>query len=206
MKRKTRNAAKTKQEIIEKSAPIFNVHGFAGTSMQMLVEATGYQMGGIYRHFGTKLDLAKEVFRYNYQVVNRKSLELDPNLTPPEKLLMIIKNYKAMVVNPRIEGGCPVLNTSVEMDDTNEELRKLAKSFMKETLDFIEGILEEGKEKGFFRSNIDIQKEALYLYASFEGAILIGKVMRTAQSFFGILDQITKYLHENIFLKETIRH
>ena len=55
MKRTTRNAAKTKKEIIEKSAPIFNVHGYAGTKIQMLVDATGYQAGGIYRHFKDKM-------------------------------------------------------------------------------------------------------------------------------------------------------
>ena len=69
MKRTTRNAAKTKQEIIEKAAPVFNVNGFAGTSMKMLVQATGYQMGGIYRHFASKMDLAKAVFQYNYETI-----------------------------------------------------------------------------------------------------------------------------------------
>ena len=63
MKRTIRNATKTKQEIIEKSAPVFNIHGYSGTKMQMLVDATGYQMGGIYRHFETKMDLAKAVFK-----------------------------------------------------------------------------------------------------------------------------------------------
>ena len=59
MKRTIRNAAKSKQEIIEKSAPVFNINGYSGTTMQMLVDVTGYQMGGIYRHFKTKKDLAK---------------------------------------------------------------------------------------------------------------------------------------------------
>jgi len=39
MKRATRNPEKTRQEIIEKSAPIFNQHGYAGTKMDMIIKA-----------------------------------------------------------------------------------------------------------------------------------------------------------------------
>ena len=80
MKRMTRNAVKTKQEIIEKSAPVFNVNGFAGTSMQMLVKATGYQMGGIYRHFDTKMDLANISRRECPYLVTALSIIVSHNL------------------------------------------------------------------------------------------------------------------------------
>ncbi len=199
MKRTTRNAAKTKQEIIEKSAPIFNRHGIAGTSMQMLVEATGYQMGGIYRHFNSKMDLAKAVFRYNYESIIKENLPINSSLNPPEKLLSILYNYKKMVSNPKFASGCPLLNTITEVDDTQDEFRLLAKSFVKEVLQTTEHILEEGKTSGFFKSNIDPQKEALYLFASLEGAIVIGKVMKKAQPFFDVFDQIEAYLKEHIF-------
>ena len=76
MKRTTRNAVKTRQEIIEKSAPIFNVHGYAGTKIQMLVDATGYQAGGIYRHFTNKENLAKAAFQYNYELLIKSNFKL----------------------------------------------------------------------------------------------------------------------------------
>ncbi|RZK05397.1 MAG: TetR/AcrR family transcriptional regulator, partial [Flavobacterium sp.] len=38
----------TKQFIIEKAAPIFNKKGFAGTSMNDILEATGLAKGGVY--------------------------------------------------------------------------------------------------------------------------------------------------------------
>ena len=199
MKRTTRNAVKTKQEIIEKSAPVFNVHGFAGTSMQMLVNATGYQMGGIYRHFDTKMDLAKAVFQYNYETLSKGNLELAASLNPQEQLLTIIENYKKMVINPQIAGGCPILNTVTEVDDTNEEFRLLAKSFVKEILTTIQNILEEGRRTGFFKKSINSRKEALYLFATFEGAILIGKLTKSAKPIFDIFETLRTYLEELIF-------
>lgn len=199
MKRITRNPAKTKQEIIEKSASVFNIHGYAGTKMQMLVDATGYQMGGIYRHFATKMDLAKAVFQYNYSVLIKSNLEVDDQLNPKEKLLTIIENYKNMIIKPRIAGGCPILNTAVEVDDTNESLRELAKLFVEEVLVVIENILKEGKTMGVFQSSIEPQKEAHYLFASVEGAILLSTLTKSLNPLFDTFERIHSYLEDKIF-------
>ena len=54
----------TRQRIIEEAAPIFNQRGYAGCSMQDVMEATGLEKGGIYRHFESKEELAAEAFKY----------------------------------------------------------------------------------------------------------------------------------------------
>lgn len=201
MKRSTRNASKSKKEIIEKSAAIFNVHGYAGTKMQMLVDATGFQMGGIYRHFKTKTDLAKAAFQYNYEVLIKNNFEVEPALNPKEKLLAILQNYRKMALNPHIPGGCPLLNTSVEVDDTDEEFGQLAQTAVKEVLSMMEQILAEGKSTGFFEPELDTQKEAQYLFASIEGAIMLSRIMRDKQPFIDIFEKAHTYLAENILIK-----
>lgn len=201
MKRTTRNAAKTRQEIIERAAPVFNVHGYAGTKMQMLVDATGYQMGGIYRHFDTKMDLAKAAFQHNYDVLIKANLVLDDDLNPQEKLLRIIENYKKMIIKPAVVGGCPILNTATEVDDTNKEFSLLAKSFAEEVLATLEEIMTKGKEQGLFQSSIEPRKEALFLFASFEGAILIGKLTKSIKALFEVFERILSYLENSVFEK-----
>lgn len=198
MKRTTRNAAKTKQEIIEKSAPIFNIHGYAGTKMQMLTEATGYQMGGIYRHFPTKMDLAKAAFAYNYETLIKRSITVSDELNPKEKLLAIIDNYQRMVAKPVIPGGCPILNTITEMDDTDEVFREQAKVYVEEILNTIRTIIEEGQEKGIFKSSLDAQQEALHFLASFEGAILVAKVMKRMQPLRSVFQHTMNYLERHL--------
>ncbi len=206
MKRTTRNAAKTKQEIIEKSAPVFNVNGYAGTKMQMLIEATGYQMGGIYRHFGTKMDLAKAVFQYNYEIVVKANLTFDETLNPKEKLLMIASNYSKMVMTPKVKGGCPLMNTITEFDDpkkTDEDSRQmnqLAKTFTKEVIQILQNILEEGQSTGHFQPNIHPQKEAQYILASFQGAILLGQITKKGHVVLGVFDKIVDYLERCVFV------
>lgn len=203
MKRSTRNATKTKQEIIEKSAPLFNIHGYAGTKMQMLVDATGYQMGGIYRHFETKMDLAKAAFQYNYETLIKRNFASNEQLNPKEKLNTFLQNYRKMALNPSIPGGCPLLNTAIEVDDTDETFRQLTQSAVKEVIGMIAEILEEGKATGYFNPNIDTKGEAQYLFATIEGAIMLSRITRSKKPFIDIFKKAGAYFEDKIVASAT---
>ena len=198
MRRTTRNAAKTKQEIIEKSAPVFNINGYAGTKIQMLVEATVYQAGGIYRHFKDKMILAKAVYQYNYETLIKRNFIVKEELNPREKLLTALKNYRSMALRPSIPGGCPILNTAIEVDDTDDEFRQLAQSSVDEIITILENILEEGKRTGHFKPSIVSRKEAQYLFASVEGAIMVSRVTKNKQVFREIFDNAILYFEDKI--------
>jgi TetR/AcrR family transcriptional regulator, transcriptional repressor for nem operon len=46
-----RKGEQTRHAIIRKAAPIFNQKGYEGAALSDLMEATGLEKGGIYRHF-----------------------------------------------------------------------------------------------------------------------------------------------------------
>ena len=126
MKRATRNKEKSRQEIIEKAAPIFNKYGIAGTKLEMLIKATGFQKGGIYCHFDSKMDLAREVFKYNFELLKANyQSEVDKANTPKEQLFAFLNGFKKFIVQPPIPGGCPLLNMAIEADDTDDTNRLL---------------------------------------------------------------------------------
>lgn len=194
MKRSTRNAARTRQEIIERSAPVFNVHGLAGTSMQMLVEATGFQMGGIYRHFETKKALAKEVFQYSYEVLIQQNLELDEVADPRQRLLRIVAAYESMVKMPKVKGGCPILNMAIEVDDTDQEFRAMVQASFNKVVDVIVTTLEEGKRTCVFQDRIQPKEVALFMASVLEGSIMIGKLTRDPSAVVSAFNQMKYYL------------
>src|SRR5271168_2982969 len=113
----------TRREIVRKAAPLFNQKGFAGTSLADLMDATGLQKGGIYRHFCSKEELAVEAFDYAWQ--KAVSGRLDGVVELPDavdRLNKMVENF----VHKRsglVPGGCPLLNTAVEADDGNPILR-----------------------------------------------------------------------------------
>ena len=199
MKRTTRNAAKTKQEIIEKSAPLFNIHGYEGTKMQMIVEATGYQMGGIYRHFGTKKALAQEAFRYNYQLLKNSYVQgMHEGQSPKEQLLQLLQNLQTTFFTSTVVGGCPILNTAIEADDTDSDFRALASEGLDELVGIVEKILEEGKKGGDFKPGIQPTQEALYLMTTVEGLIMVAKLKRSGKVLKAVFERFTVYIKDNV--------
>ena len=106
-----------------------------------------------------------------------------------------------MVIHPSVIGGCPILNTSTEVDDTNKAFSELAKSFVNEILETVEHILEEGKSTGNFKFTVEPKRDALFLYASFQGAILIGNLSKDLKPFLDIFNRVLIFLEESVFKK-----
>ena len=65
----TKKAERTTAYIIETVAPIFNRHGYIGTSMSDLTEATGLTKGAIYGNFENKEALALSAFEHNRNIL-----------------------------------------------------------------------------------------------------------------------------------------
>ena len=56
--------ARTREQIVERAAALFNQHGYHGASISDVMAATGLEKGGIYRHFSSKEELALAAFAY----------------------------------------------------------------------------------------------------------------------------------------------
>jgi len=65
--RRQRRANSPRNRSPRRPAPVFNTKGYAATSLSDLMEATGLQKGGLYRHFDSKEELAQEAFDYAWE-------------------------------------------------------------------------------------------------------------------------------------------
>lgn len=195
MKRTTRNKEKSKQEIIEKAAPIFNKYGIAGTKLEMLIKATGFQKGGIYCHFDSKMDLARECFKYNFDLLKTNyQNEIDKAITPKAQLLAFLNGFKKFIIQPPIAGGCPLLNMATEADDTDETNRLLVKKGINDWKDQVELILQKGVQSGDFNASIDTTQEAFFIIASIEGSIMLGQTKKSISLMMGVADSLAQYI------------
>ncbi|MBB6144760.1 AcrR family transcriptional regulator [Silvibacterium bohemicum] len=165
----------TRQKIIAEAAPIFNQRGFAGSSMQDILDATGLEKGGLYRHFSSKEELAAEAFRYalNRSVkVRTDNLEQVKNAL--DKLRCVIRRFTD---GPSIiPGGCPLMNTAVDADDGNPTLRRLAREGIRDWRERLCNIIEDGVERGEIDSAAEPRKVANTIIAALEGAQMISRI------------------------------
>lgn len=174
-----RKGEKTKLHIIMKSAELFNQKGYAATTMQDIMEATGLTKGGLYRSFTSKDEIAIEAFRYAGEVLwGHFAAAMENETTATGKILAMSGVYSDTVHNPPMSGGCPFLNTAVESDHSFPVLRDHAIAAYEQTSAFIQGILAQGIASGEFRPDMDIESVASFIFSSMEGGIMASRLTR----------------------------
>lgn len=190
-------AERTRQFIIEKTAPIFNTKGYAGTSIADLTDATGLTKGSIYGNFENKDEVALAAFDYNLGQVQRIiRTEIDKQTTVREKLLVFVRVYDNFLEYPFPPGGCPILNTAIEADDTHPLLRKKAADAITTWQQRIMLLITEGIENQEFRSDVNPEQVALTIIAMIEGAIMITKLTGKTNFRKSILQSVEKLIEE----------
>ena len=174
-------AERTRQFIIEKTAPIFNTKGYAGTSMNDLMNATGLTKGSIYGNFENKDDVALAAFDYNFgTVVSYIKFKMDERSTIIDKLLVYPETYRNFLRLPFLKAGCPVLNTSTEADDTHPMLRKKVVNALKLWKISVEKYIEIGIEKKEIKGDTNAAEFSAVLMSLIEGAVMQAKVTGTS--------------------------
>src|ERR1700748_1167408 len=157
MENKMSKADRTRQFIIETTAGIFNTKGYAGTSMSDITEATGLTKGSIYGNFGNKEDVALAAFDYNHGKVRSViSQRINAAKTYHDKLMVYAQVYDQFTrSNFFPQGGCPILNTAVEADDTNPLLKDRAAKAITGWKKRIMDMIQAGVDAGEFKEGLD---------------------------------------------------
>ncbi len=187
----------TRKYIIMKSAELFNQRGYAGSSLSDITEVTGIKRGGIYRHFACKDEIALEAYDYAVGIVNEKFADAaKEQQSAIGKILSIFKVYEQVVEHPPFIGGCPVLNTAIESDDTHPELRKKAQQSIERMLQNIKGILYEGIKNGELKPNFDTDALATFIFSVLEGGIMLSKLEGNNRHMQFNIESLSKYLEQ----------
>ena len=186
----------TRQEIVQKAAALFNRKGYEGTALSDLMEATGLQKGGIYRHFDSKEELAGEAFDYAWQTAMRvRQMGVEECIHSLDQLKQMVRNF----VDRReglIPGGCPLLNTAIDSDDGNAILRSKARKAMKQWLDRLRTFAEQGIARSEIKPDVEPEKLATLIVGTLEGALMISRLNRTDEPLHTAQRHLDSYLEQ----------
>ena len=190
-------AEQTRAFIIEKTAPVFNKKGYAGTSLTDLTEATGLTKGSIYGNFANKDEVAVAAFDFNLKKVNAILRgEIGKKSSARGKLLAYIDVYENFSKHPFPAGGCPVMNTAAEADDTHPVLKQRACDAIAAWKKSVSDIIKAGIAGKEFNKNTDAERVAITIVAMIEGAIMIANVTGKAQYRAMVMQSIKEMIEE----------
>jgi TetR/AcrR family transcriptional repressor of nem operon len=197
-----RKGEQTRREIIRRAAPIFNQKGYDGAALSDLMRATGLGKGGIYRHFESKQELAGKAFDHAWK------LAMDARFEGTQRIPNAVDRLKQIVRNFRdrtgvVPGGCPLLNTAVDSDDGNPQLRAKARQALSSWLDRLQAIAEEGKRRGEVRSDVDSAKLAMLIVSTLEGSIMIRRLQKKDEPLELACHHLEEYLETKVRARQS---
>jgi len=187
----------TRKRIVEAAAPIFNQHGYEGSSLNALMEATGLKKGGIYRHFASKEELAAEAFDYTWEAAWKARLShVDDKANGINKLKQLIANFVER--RSPVPGGCPVLNTAVDADDGNPILRSRVGKALRSWTGRLQAYVEEAQQERDAKPDVDPKDVATLIVASLEGALMMSRIQRNDEALRRVQSHLNEYLDNEV--------
>lgn len=190
----------TRERILSQVAPLFNQRGFTGAAMSDVMEATGLEKGGIYRHFESKEALAVAAFDYASAEMARHMAEaVRGQERVVDRLNALMTFWERLATDPPIAGGCPVMNTAIENDDSNPVLRDRARHAMARMHKWLRLMIAEGIESGELRSDVEPAALASVLLSTLEGALMLSRLqgdqvhMRRASAHLSAVIQASQH-------------
>ena len=192
-------ARQTKARIIHQAAELFNQKGYAGSSIADIMQATGLKKGGIYNHFKSKDELALEAFDYASGLLSQRIWSVvKTKRNAIERLEALVSSYLIYIDDPPIVGGCPILNTAIETDDTDSPLRDRALAAIDSWRSLIVRIVQKGIKKGELRSTVEPDTVATIIICNIEGAIMMSKLERNPIHLKRAVAHLQSYIQNSL--------
>jgi len=190
---------RTRAEIVQRSAALMNRQGFLAAPMAAVVEATGIQKGGLYRHFESREALANEAFDYAVSQVRARFMQaLQGRSGACEQLLALLNAYADATGDVPFAGGCPIMNTAIEADHAHPSLRLRAQEAMSGWHGLLQRIVTAGLAARELRPGTDPKHVATVFIASIEGAVMLTHLYGDASHLNSARSHLARWIESDL--------
>lgn len=151
---KPRDAALTKQRILECATTEFADHGYAGARIEAIVGAAGVNISLLYQYFESKEKLFIAVMEGAYGLVRASHRELDVRQRPPREAMeaLLRRTFRIFVENPHVIG---LLNSENVHHGRHILKSPYIRSLYLPLLETLGDVLGRGAAAGVFRGDVD---------------------------------------------------
>ncbi len=166
--RKAQQSARTREALLSTCLRLFAERGFASTSIDEIARAAGVTKGAMYWHFASKDDLFQAILdriRSRWQEVVLQPVTA--RQSPVERLSQLFDSYAELF---RESSEICLFLQQVLLDQHNKLFSAQVAKVLVRTARFIAGIIDEGKEAGVFKAEIDSLITAHMILGAVEGA------------------------------------
>ncbi len=194
--RKTRNPEQTRSDLLDAAYNEILESGFQAASLERILANTSVSKGALYHHFGTKRDLGLAVIEevIGPQLEERWFNMLAQHNDPISGLYNLIEEKISHADESVIRYGCPLNNLIQEMSPLDESFRHGLQKIIERWVEVVAQALQAGQAAGQVRADIGPQDIALFIVASIEGCVGLGKNAQSVAAYQRCLRQLQVYI------------
>lgn len=173
MRRTKEEAAITREQLLKKALAVFSKKGYAATTLQDIAQEADVTRGAIYHHFGGKAELYNTLVR---EYADRGNQIMGQAVSEGGSLLDILRR---------------VFVRQLQVIEDDREMRALMELYLFKTglipdleegrqqqiesgvglIEMLAGIMSQGMEQGFLRSDVE-PKEMARAYLAFQNGLI----------------------------------
>ncbi len=157
--------------------------GYNGASVRDIVRAAGAPQGSFTNHFRSKEAFSAEVLE-NYFLLVRGNIEKtlrNDSLPPLRRLRVWFDLQIGFLKRTDFQSGCLIGNFSAEASEESVSIRRRLAEMYKEIQDSLVYCLKAAAAAGELSPSADFREVAIFVYSSWQGAILQSKVERSSK-------------------------
>jgi TetR/AcrR family transcriptional repressor of nem operon len=178
---------------LKQAVELFASKGYAETSMEDIVEATGVSRYGIYGTFGNKRELFEQALdRYADSMGKHTFLRLLEPDASLEHIRRIFQERVADMCCQEENKGCLFIHTAMGLAPKDDDLREVLQKFMRRMSKLFAIGLESAKEKGEVRKSLDTKAAGELLTSTMFGLGVMGRTGFTREMLDNIVENTLK--------------
>lgn len=189
----------TKARIVEAAAVLIAERGYRRTAVDDVIERANLSgKSHFYHYFKSKEDLGLEVLNRQFESFAERGLVIlrEPMIQPLERLGLFIDSLVALQTERGFRVGSPFGNLASEMADLHDGFRERLSLVFDRWAGQLEALLWEAKPA--FMDAVDTRRMARFIIAALEGALMMSKVTRDAETLRGVAEELKRFVRLHV--------
>lgn len=193
---RTRNAERTRLDILNAGFNEIYEHGFQATSINNIVTKAKVTKGAFFHYFPTKSDLgyalADEILKD--MMLERWIRPLSAYKNPVQGMISRYRKLMEDTSDQALALGCPLNNLTQEMSSVDPVFRDKLQGVLELWIDETEKHLKRAQAEGFLKPNVNVKKVAQFLVMMEEGSWALVKNLRDRKVYSALYEGYRQFL------------
>ena len=194
MRRESEKGTATRLRIIRTAADLFHKQGVGATSQDEILEASRASKGQFYHYFGNKEGLVHEVLQNYIEGVKTGTSPVNYEIDSWDDLERWFASQIELQKKFRMTRGCPFGTVGNGVTEKDELIRQDLSHLFEIVKNKLRVFFIREKAQGRLAADADEDRLADFCIATVQGAMLMGKVKRSAQPVEAVVREALAHL------------